>query len=230
MTKLRDKVKIVPLSELPMELKKAAAHFEKRANEIFLLSHLQEASRVFPNVLKAMARQINILSACASLPIEVVAGACRTVYEINIRIRLMTQNSELIKEFWIERVFDELSLLEAFKRLANVETSSAVLRPIDLRIWELSQYIQKWQLKKPASESVAKLAEKVGCLEEYKSLYGFYSKYTHGSAWLVNAKDSERDGEGFRNILIINAQLYAYDSLKRIDDYMEKHNKEYPIS
>jgi hypothetical protein len=225
MTRLRDKVTLVSPSKLPEHLMKAVSEFEKRADELWEVTSLQEGARVFPNILRATARQLGILSASPSLPIEVVAGACRTVFEINIRVRLMTRNPSLIKEFWVERVFEEVSLLEAFKRLADMDTGPLVLRPIDVRLQELRQYILKWQLKKPAFESVFKQSEEAGCSSEYKALYGFYSKYTHGTAWLVNAKDAERDGEGYRGLLTVQTQLYAYDSLGRIDDYVRKQQE-----
>jgi|GEM_PF-3386789 len=222
MTQLRDKAIFVDQDELTEHLKEVVSEFEKRANELWELTSLQEGARVFPNILRAIARQLDIVSASSSLPIEVLAGACRTVFEINLRVRMMTLKPSLIKEFWIERVFEEISLLEAFKRLADTSTSPLVLRPIDVRLEELNQYITKWQLKKPRVDSIFKQAEEVGCSNEYKALYGFYSKYTHGSAWLVNSKDVERDGDGYRRILTVQTQLYAYDSLGRIDEYVIK--------
>ncbi len=226
MEKLRNRVRFVPIEDLPKALTEAAESFEKRAEELWSKIELQEAARVFPNILRTIGRQLRILAGSIKLPIEVAAGACRTVFEINIRVRLITQDPKLIKEFWVERVFEEVSLLKSFKRLADCDADPSVLKPIDSRIEELTQYIQKWQLSKPTVDSIVKQAEMAGCVEEYKSLYGFYSKYTHGSAWLINSKEEERDGEGYRNILAVQTQLYAYDSLGRIDDFVEHRQKE----
>lgn len=80
-------------------------------------------------------------------------------------------------------------------------------------------YASKWKLAKPTVESSFKMAELAGVADEYKALYGFYSKFTHGTAWLVNAKDAERDGEGYRNIFFVRAQFYALDAYKRIEEF-----------
>lgn len=227
MKRLRDEVKLVPLSELPKHLAKKVMEFEKRAGKLWeQLDLLQEGARVFPNILRAIARQLTILSKNTSLPIEVIAGACRTVFEINLRVRLMMLKPELIREFWIERVYEEVSILEAFKRLADVDTNPLVLRPIDDRLSEIRQYILKHRLRRPRVDSIFKQAEEAGCSDEYKALYGFYSKYTHGTSWLVNSKDVERDGEAYRNIFIVQTQLYAYDSLGRIDNYVKKKREQ----
>jgi hypothetical protein len=83
------------------------------------------------------------------------------------------------------------------RRLADEDTDASHLRSIDSRIEEIQRIIAKRKISKPESQSTFQLAVAAGAEEEYKSLYGFYSKYTHGSAWLVKATfEGEGDDEG----------------------------------
>lgn len=168
-------------------LKRRIDKFEALADQIRNRTELEDAARVFPNVLRCIARQLRILETSSSLPIEAAAAACRTVFEVYVRTKLMTEKPELIRSFWVERVFEEISLLDAFKRLADNETQASVLAPINSRIEEIKSYIKKWNLAKPTTESTFKITKAVGMSEEYKALYGFYSKYTHGSVVLATA-------------------------------------------
>lgn len=218
--RVRDYVTIGTTEDVSVHLAETRARFEALADSIWNKTHLQEAARVLPNVLNCIARQLRILESSMTLPIEVAASVCRTVFELNIRTRVMTANPSRIKEFWAERVFEEISLLEAFKRLSDSETPERSLQVVNERVDDLRRYAVKWALTKPTVESTFKLAELAGAAEEYKALYGFYSKYTHGTAWLVNSKESERDGEAYRTIFHVQTQLYAVDAYKRIEDFV----------
>ena len=220
--RVRDHVKFGTPKDVSAHLLDACSRFEHLADQIWGKTRLEEAARIFPNMLRCIVRQLRILDASEQIPIEAAAAACRTVFELNVRTRLMTAHPDRIKEFWVERVFEEISLLEAFKRLSDPDTSGETLKPVDHRIQELRRYLSKWKLAKPATESLFKMAELAGVAEEYKALYGFYSKYTHGTAWLVNARDGERDGEGYRTILLVQTQLYAFDTYKRIEDFVRE--------
>jgi hypothetical protein len=224
--RVRDYVNFGTPSDVSAHLVEVCGRFEHLANDIWTKTHLQEAARVFPNMLRCIARQLRILGASMDLPIEVAAGACRTVFELNVRTRLMTAHPDRIREFWVERVFEEISLIEAFKRLCDSGTSERTLKALNDRIEELRGYATKWKLVKPSVESSFKMAELAGEADEYKALYGFYSKYTHGTAWLVNAKDGERDGEGYRTIFLVQTQLYAFDAYKRIEDFVHESEQQ----
>ena len=149
------------------------------------------------------------------------AGGCRTIYEINIRLRVVLLSDANMKEFQVERVYDEIDFLKSFKGLSNSGPTSPTLVPINERIDELNRFASKHGLKEPSKYTVKERARLAGVVTEYENLYGFYSKYVHGSAWLVNASDAERDGDGYRNIFIIQAQKYALDALGRVSDYVK---------
>jgi hypothetical protein len=223
-SRIEDFVTHMPPSEVPSHLAGLCRTFEAFADEVWQKTHLQAAARVLPNMLRCISRQLRIMQASATLPVEVAAGACRTVFELNIRTRIMIADPDRMTQFWVERVFEEISLIEAFKRLSDSETKGETLKPLNDRIEELRNYASKWKVVKPPVESFFKLAEAAGVEEEYKAFYGFYSKYTHGTAWLVNAKDEERDGEGYRNIFLVQIQIYALDSHKRIEDFVRERS------
>jgi hypothetical protein len=227
MKRVRDYVKFGSPKDLSVHLKNKIAEFESEATRIWSLSYLDEACRVFPNVLRCIARQLRLLEGSSNLPVEAAAGACRIVFELNLRVRLMMQKPEFIRTFLAERLFEEISLLNAIRRLADKDTDPSHLKSIDSRIEEIQRYIAKHKVSKPEPQSTFHLAEATGLEEEYKSLYGFYSKYTHASSWLVNATfEGEGGDEGNRNIFQIQTQLYAFESLKRIQDFvLEKGEK-----
>lgn len=166
---------------------------------------------VLSSMLRCAATQLQILEVGWSLPLEISAGACRTAFELYVRAKLVEKNPTALRDFYVERVFDEKSLGAAFLRLTGESTQAADLRPIHERISELDQYIARNGLVKPPTASLSqfKLAEEAGLSEEYKSLYNFYSKYTHASSWLVNTKPNDRNGHGYRSILQTMTQVYV---------------------
>lgn len=135
--RVRDYVEFGTPGDVSAHLVEACARFERLADQIWTMTHLQEAARVFPNMLRCIARQLRILGASMDLPIEVAAAACRTVFELNLRTRLMTAHPDRVREFWVERVFEEISLIQAFKRLSDSGTSEQTLKPLNDRIEEL---------------------------------------------------------------------------------------------
>jgi len=222
MKKISDHVKIGSIEEMQKTLNNSLNEYELFAKVLWESHFLEEGARVFPNIIRCINRQLNILKVSPSLPLEVADGACRTVFEVYIRTKLITDQPELIRDFFIERVFEEISILKSFKRLAHEETPSSVIGVLDSRLKEIGDYISKYQLKKPQVLSSFKLAEAAELDDEYKTLYGFYSKYTHGSAWLVNAKDEERDGDGYRIIFTAQTQVYAESTVQHIREYYNK--------
>jgi hypothetical protein len=221
MQKIGDHVQFREPHELAQHLHNTAQSFDTEAKRIWQMRQLGDACRVLPNVLRCTARQLRILAASAGLPIEVAAGACRTVFEVNLRLRLVATSSANLQDFQVERVFDELGFLSAFKGLANSSQPPSGLALIESRIKDIQCFIKKRNLVKPRRQTVLDRAKAVGLEREYQTLYGFYSKYVHGSAWLVNAADEERDGEDYRNIFTILAQRYAADTFECVCEYVK---------
>ena len=166
---------------------------------------------VLSNILRCAAGQLQILEVGWSLPLEVAAGACRTAFELCIRAKLAEANPVALRDFYVERAYDEKALAAAFLRLTSEHTPTTDRAPIEARVAEIDEYIARNSLAKPSTATLSqfKLAEEAGLAEEYKSLYNFYSKYTHASSWLVNAKPEDRNGDGYRNILRTMTQVYV---------------------
>ncbi len=83
---------------------------------------------------------------------------------------------------------------------------------------------QKIDLEKP--RSFMAMAQKVGLEREYKGLYKLFSKYVHPSSYTVNGAPDEIDSQVVRNILLIQAQLYAADTFGRLKEATSGHDGE----
>lgn len=215
--RLSDFVKSGALEDLTAHLQKRRDVFEKKATTIWQSTNIGDACRVFPMLLRCISRQLLILEKSADLPIEVAAGACRVTFETNIRARLVIGDAGALMDFQIERATDELALIKSFLSLqeagGRVET-----RPLHERSHQIESMLSRRGFDAAAKNSrVYSNAESVGLGREYRALYGFYSKYVHASGWLVLTTEEDRDGGAYREILQIQTQLYAEDTLARID-------------
>jgi len=223
--RVRDYVQHSSHEKLSAHIEQKCKEFELLAETIWNKTHLGDACRVLPNMLSCIARQLRILNASMNLPIEVAAGACRTVFELNLRTRFMISHLDYIREFAAERAFEEISITKSFIKLIHEDTPNEFIKPLEERIEEIKRITNKWKMEKPKGKSTKELAKDADLVTEYETLYNFYSKYTHGSAWLVNSSNEQRDGEPFRNIFFVKTQIYAFDSYKRIEDFVREHEK-----
>ena len=65
--------------------------------------------------------------------------------------------------------------------------------------------------------TTSQLAKVVELDSEHKSFYKLYSKFVHPSSVLVNKPENIKL-DIFMNVLLINAQLYAADTYRRVAD------------
>lgn len=211
MPRIEDHVQYGDQASVSGRLKDRIAELELLAIALLERKALGQGANALSGFVRCAARQLQILEASPALPIEVAAGACRTAFELYVRTKLAEVRPEALLEFWVERIYDEKSLAAAFLRLTHDNTPASDREPMETRILELEAYIERNHLSSPSEESrsVAKLAKAAGLMEEYKALYNFYSKYTHASSWLVNAKEHDRDGAGYRAVLSTMTQVYV---------------------
>ncbi len=80
MTRIKDIVTEGAPEELSASLHEKIDALERKAAEVWDRMELGDACRVFPGLLRSTARQLRILEASGTLPIEVTAGACRTTF------------------------------------------------------------------------------------------------------------------------------------------------------
>lgn len=212
MEHIRDHIRHVDESAVQEALQARRAQLERSAEQLLEQRELLGIGAVvLSNILRCAAGQLYILEVGWSLPLEISAGACRTAFELYVRTKLAEANPAALRDFYVERAYDEKSLAAAFLRLTGEHTPASDREPIEARIAEVDGYIARNGLSKPATASASqfKLAKDAGLADEYKSLYNFYSKYTHASSWLVNTKPEDRNGEGYRAILRTMAQVYV---------------------
>ncbi len=199
-----------------------ASDLESDADQIEKMRELGDACLVLPGLLRCTARQLCILNASANLPIEVAAGACRTVFEVNIHTRLVTTSPDRMREVQSQAGYDEIELIEGFLRLEDKQTSESVSR-LRKRKADIEEILKRHGLERPKDRktriNIRDDAKAAGMQEEYSALYKFYSKYVHGSSWLIYRPDSHRDIPEFRGAFLIKTQLYAADTWQRIRQY-----------
>lgn len=147
--------------------------------------------------------------------LDLIAWSTRNAFELNLLVRFVLIDRENARRFLAESARDEQQVLEGFLSLSNASSVEA-RQVVEQRIAQIDEIAEKHgvQLSKPMQ--TAKLAEIVGCSEEYAAMFKFMSKYVHPSSWLVNRPSSETQNFSYWNILLIHAQLYAMDSSERI--------------
>jgi hypothetical protein len=207
---------------LSAHLQLMAGRFENEADSLWQRVDLDAGARVWPGILRCLARQLQIIDLAQKMPIEVLAGACRTIFELNIRTRQMVSQPGLIREFLNERAFDEMDLLEGMKKLT---TKQELRETFDARLSQLRVAVQKHHVKRPLEQAVWQRAKAANMANEYSALYRFYSKYTHATPWLSITQPEERDGSGYRQVLLLQSQAYAEDAFAKITAFVAKATK-----
>lgn len=194
-----------------------ANNLDVKSEEIYCNQTLGDASSVIPGILKGTARQLAIAATSRDVFLEITAGACRTVFELNIRARLCISNAIEIERFQIESVRDEISFTRSLLLLARDENNNSAM-VLKSRIDYLEEFLKRRKAPSYKRRSVKDAAVQVGLKSEYEALYGFYSKYVHATGWLTFAKDDVRESPQYRNIFLTMMQVYAADTYKRTVD------------
>lgn len=179
---------------------------------------LGAACRILPGIARATARELTILRLSLDHPIEVLASACRMVFELNVLCRYALLNQSHMDAIATWRATDETSLLKGALHHFDSFAPQAE-QVLCARIAEIEQKLQDYGLQAASPVSLFKMVEAVGVEEEYKALYGFYSKYVHASGWLVCATDGQRDCYEYRQVFIVQSQIYAFDTYSRISEF-----------
>ena len=173
-----------------------------------------DESVAFTGLLQATALYVDI---CLPItcPIQVLAFATRSVFELCLRTQHILLAEENLKRWMAELSVDRIDLLEGF--LTITENQSADTEVIRNQIEETRKITQTHGL--PLSDRplmTQKIATAVGQEAEYKAFYKFYSKLVHPSSYSVNYSSDEVEGWAWRAILIVQLLLYADSILDRI--------------
>jgi hypothetical protein len=204
--------------DLKENLRAFATRLESVASTLYARSDLGNGCRAYPRIARSTAEQLLLLSRHLTENIEITAGVCRIVFEINVTFRYCLSSPERLKDFVTQRGTDEISIYKAIKRLPREGDFTQQLHVIDERIQQLRSINQRHNLPlKPDRPSLRDMAKEAGVESDYDCLYSLYSKYVHASAWFVLAERDHFDLPVFRTLMQVKTQVYAADTLARLD-------------
>lgn len=167
-----------------------------------------ELSYALQPLVSRLGKEINRLS---SKPFDVEEGAraVRSIFETSLIIRYVAASRENTVHWIATRVKEEGDILRASLTLEGADNNEA-LDPIRDRIEEVDQYLREKGMEKPKRlPRWSSLAESHGLKEDYRALYGVFSKYVHPSAWTLVKPDTSWDPL-FSELFLVYAQMYAF--------------------
>lgn len=205
--------------DLRANLLSIAKQLRSAGDALYNRTDLKSGCRVYPAIAESTAGQLELLARMLKEPIEITANICRTVLEINVILRYCLSSQQRLDNYEAQAGTDEISIHEAVKLLAENDTDPSILKPLDEQINHIrSVMIKHGKSLKTTHPPISQMANEVGMKKEYKSMYGVYSKYVHASAWFVIRKREHIDLPEYRFLMQVHTQLYAGDTLKRLED------------
>ena len=216
---LRDLATFGSNDDLKNNLQSIATRLESVATRLYARKDLGIASRVYPRIARSTADQLGLLSRLVTEQIEITASVCRTVFEINVTFRFCLSSPERLEHFATQRGTDEISIYKALKKMPTEGDQTARLAVLDLRIEHLRAILERHERPlKPDRPTLREMVKAVDLESDYDCLYSLYSKYVHASAWFVLGERDRIDLPAFRQIMQLHAQLYASDTLGRLEE------------
>ena len=225
MKRLRDHTKIGTVSDVRANLDDLSGKLRGAGQVLLGRYDLGVGCRVYPEIGRSTAEQLQLLGRLLEDNIEVTANVCRTVFEINVAFRYCLSSTERLGAYADQAGTDEISIFKSIKKLANANTNPKDLALLDKRINQIRSVLQKYgRSLKPDRTSIFQMASEIGQKEEYEAMYGIYSKYVHASAWFVLRKRDHIDLPMYRMTMQLHAQLYAADTLSRLEELSSSEN------
>ncbi|EMD1178444.1 hypothetical protein VP758_005063 [Vibrio harveyi] len=174
-----------------------------------------EKSVLLVNILNSVCDYLEVTKVSINQHISILATSTRSIYELNVRLRTLSDENEQ-KKWASEALTDKVQTLEGILSLGNGNERTQERAILEYEITRLKNLAQKYNLpviKQPAS--TGNLAKTVEMESEYKGLFKLYSKLVHPSSYLVNYYGNAASVEN-QKVLQIHAQLYAHDTLSQI--------------
>lgn len=219
MKRLKDYAKIGSASEVRANLEDLATNLRKAGQALLKRQDLGIGCRVYPEIGRSTAEQLQLLAKLFEEPIEITANVCRTVFEINVTLRYCLSLPVRLDAFANQAGTDEISIYKSIKDLADEDTDRRKLDLLDQHMNQIRDILRKHgRSLKPDRTSMFQMAKEVGLKDEYDSMYGIYSKYVHASAWFVLRKRDHIDLPVYRITMQLHTQLYAADTLNRLQE------------
>jgi len=223
MKRLRDYAKIGSASVVRANLDDLASKLQQAGQLLLTQLDLGIGCCVYPEIARSTAEQLQLLAKHIDEPIEITAGICRTVFEINVVFRYCLSSTNRLGAYADQSGTDEISIYKAIKALADKDTDPENIELLDQHINNIQSVLRKHgRSLKPERQSLYQMAKEIGLKDEYESMYGVYSKYVHASAWFVLRKRDQIDLPMYRLPMQLHTQLYAADTLYRLEELTSK--------
>lgn len=171
------------------------------------------------NLLKCSTQYLSVLAISINEHISILALATRSLYELNLQVRLICNDSKNIQTWYSEVITDKIQVLEGILGIQTTSEMSpqrVILRNEIQRLNDLRNKHNLPTIKSPAS--AGQIAQQLGLADAHKNLYKLFSKIVHPSSYLVNDYSNAASPQT-TDILQIHAQLYAWDTLSRISSH-----------
>lgn len=168
------------------------------------------------NLLKCSTQYLDVLATSINQHISILALATRSLYELNLQVRLICSDPKNIQTWYSEVITDKIQVIEGILGIQTISEMSpqrVILRNEIQRLNDVRNKHNLQAIKSPAS--AGEIAKQLGLSETHKNLYKLFSKIVHPSSYLVNDYNNAASPQN-TNILQIHAQLYAWDTLNRI--------------
>jgi len=176
---------------------------------------------ILENLIESSIENLDNLIALKPAQTMVFAWATRNLYELNLITRFVLESEEHLNQWLAQIVQDEIEVWEGALILAGKQVHAKEIGEIEDRIKILRNKAVKHGLKLSRIPGTFQLAKDLGLVDEHAGFYKIYSKFVHPSSILVNKPDNINLPVIF-SLLTINAQKYAFDTLKRISKATRK--------
>ncbi len=164
-------------------------------------------SEVVPAIYLRSARYLSLVSLGApETPIEIVALAARSVFELFVRLKYVLKNDQNALQWRSEAAKDQMEIYDAILTLSGDE---AAMRQISSEIDRVKSHATDRGLDQSVKIMMAAdVAKKVDLQDEHKAFYKLYSKLVHPSSFSVNWPDAV-SCPMYRDGMVTNTQVYA---------------------
>ncbi|EJM74049.1 DUF5677 domain-containing protein [Pseudomonas sp. GM60] len=174
---------------------------------------------VFLNLFRSTIDYIEVLNTSINQHISILGLATRSLYELNLQLRLALKDPAYIQAWCSEVITDKIQIYEGILGIQSTTETTQQKLILQTEIEKLHNLRVKYQL--PAEKSTLTAAQKaksLGISNEHSNLYRLFSKIVHPSSYLVNDRIHAASLQT-QIILQIRAQLYAWDTFSRTSDY-----------
>ncbi len=171
------------------------------------------------NLFSSVIQYLRVLNVSIKEHISILALATRSLYELNLTIRLILKDPNNFNSWCSEAITDKIQVLEGLLGIQTVSSMSEQRNILQVEIDRLKTLRDKHQLPTIKSPPLAgHKAQQIGLSDEHKNLYKLFSKVVHPSSYLVNDYNNAASIET-KMILQIHAQLYAWDTFSRVCEH-----------